>query len=168
MPEDGRNIAYRKGPAIIGTEDLAHEDASAFAKAGARAFFIGVVLVALQCWITPYIEQFINGTYLALDHLPKGPIIALFVLILTVNVLLLISRFGGAVKIGIFIGANAILIISYALSFAHQGKLPDEIGWWATHVLVYVGVNSLLLCVAWKGLPARAAGGLFFNASMHV
>ena len=62
MPEDGRNIAYRKGPAIIGTEDLAHEDASAFAKAGARAFFIGVVLVALQCWITPYIEQFINGT----------------------------------------------------------------------------------------------------------
>ena len=158
MAEGDRKVEYRKGPALIGADEMSHEDKSVFAKAGARAFFIGVVLVTLQAWVTPYVEQFTNGTYLALDHLPKGPIIALFVLILVVNVLLLMHRFRDSVKVAVLCGANAVLIISYAIFFASNGLPDEEVGrWWATHGMIVLGINGLLVCLAWRGFATKAA-----------
>jgi len=165
-PGSGK-VGYRAGPALIGS---GREDASAFAKAGARAFFIGVVLVTLQVWITPYVEEFMDGTHLAFDHLPKGPIIGLFVLILFVNVLLMLNRFAELTKALFLIAVNVLFLFSYLIFFMRNG-LPSGEGaaqWWAAHILVYTAVNSLLVCLAWKSPATRAAGGVFFNISALV
>lgn len=55
----------------------------------ARAFVIGLFLVAGICIITPYSNHYVRNTYLASNHLPIGP---LFILILLVLLNALIKR----------------------------------------------------------------------------
>jgi len=169
-----RTPTYRGGPAILGTEGLSAEDASAFAKAGPRAFFIGVALVAFQAWVTPYVEHHMHGTYLTLDHLPKGPIIALFLLVMVVNVFLLLHRMSGLEKALVVLAVNAILIFAYAIYFrsAVAVKAAFDLKWWllwfGMHACAIIAVNAFLVARLWESAGTRVVGGLLFNAAMLV
>ncbi len=170
---DGKQLLeYKKGPAIAGGSQQAGEDISSFAKAGARAFFIGVVLVVLQTWITPYIEHYLDGTHLTYDHLPKGPIVVLFVLILVVNFLLLLNRLSKTVKAGVMIAVNGVMIFSQVMYFLLTWAALEEAevlgGVLVFNGLLLVAVNGLLLCLSWKDMSVKMVGGSLFNIALVV
>ena len=62
MTDGNPKLEYKKGPVIAGgsLQRGGGEDASAFVKAGARAFFIGVVHKFFFVWNSPFLKDMLR------------------------------------------------------------------------------------------------------------
>lgn len=100
--------------------ETADRDAALSAKGiTLRALVIGSAFVMAIAWLTPYVEEYLNGTLIASNHLPVSALLALLIVALMMNLGLMLHRLPWVARV-VYIGGYVLSYWGFWLWYQYE------------------------------------------------